>query len=148
MAYALTDESFALGLRHFRAVGRLDLVGYWIAAFAIVWIPWNLSTMAGVLIGGAIPDPTRLGLDVVFPAAMAGMAVGLATGRREVVAAAAGAGIGVGAGFVAGPSAGIIAGGLLGPLAALALPERGRDEAAEEAAVQRGEEDHLIGGAP
>lgn len=148
MGYVLTDEAFALGLRHFRSVGRLDLVGYWIAAFAVVWIPWNLSTLAGVLIGGTVPDPTRLGLDVVFPAAMAGMAVGLATGRREVAAAAAGAVIGVGAALVAGPSVGIVAGGLLGPLAGLALPDREHDEAADEAAVERGEEDHLIGGAP
>ena len=60
-----------------------------------MFIPWNLATLAGVLLGGAIPDPSRFGLDIVFPAAMAGLAVGLATGRREVVAAGAGAAIGV-----------------------------------------------------
>jgi 4-azaleucine resistance transporter AzlC len=148
MAYALTDESFALGLRQFRELGRADLVGYWIAAVAVVWIPWNLSTMAGVLIGGAVPDPTRLGLDLVFPAAMAGMAVGLATGRREVAAAGAGAGIAVAVGLAAGPSAGIVAGGLLGPLAGMAAPGRVRDEEADEAAIEEGEGDRLIGGAP
>ena len=50
--------------------------GYWIAAVLGVFIPWNLATLAGVLLGGAIPDPARFGLDVVFPAAMAGLAVG------------------------------------------------------------------------
>ncbi len=148
MAYGLTDESFALSLRQFRDLGRVDLVGYWIAAVAVVWIPWNLSTMAGVLIGGAVPDPTRLGLDVVFPAAMAGMAVGLATDRREVVAAVAGAAIAVAAALAAGPSAGIVAGALLGPLVAMAMPGRARDEQAGEAAVEDGATDPLIGGAP
>ena len=36
--------------------------------------------------GQVVPDPRVLGLDIVFPAAMAGLAVGLATGRREIVA--------------------------------------------------------------
>ena len=148
MAYALTDESFALSLRQFRDLGRADLVGYWIAAFLVVWIPWNLSTLAGVLVGAAVPDPTRLGRDLVFPAAMAGMAVGLAAGRREVAAAGAGAGIAIAAALTVGPSAAIVAGGLLGPLAGLAMPGRVRDEEADEAAIEDGEADHLIGGAP
>jgi predicted branched-subunit amino acid permease len=89
-----------------------------------VFIPWNLATLAGVLAGGAIPDPTVLGLDVVFPAAMAGLAVGLMTGRREIIAAAAGAVIGVVLSLALGPAIGIIAGGLAGPLAGMAVPAR------------------------
>jgi hypothetical protein len=37
-----------------------------------------------------IPDPTRLGIDVVFPAAMAGLAALLVNDRRECTAAVAG----------------------------------------------------------
>ncbi len=37
-----------------------------------------------------IPDPARLGIDIIFPAAMIGLAVGLITGRRELVAAIVG----------------------------------------------------------
>ena len=74
MAYTLTDEAFALSIAHFRRLGRLDQPGYWYAAIVTTWIPWNLATVAGVLLGGAVADPAPLGLDVVFPAAMAGLA--------------------------------------------------------------------------
>ncbi|OGO55423.1 MAG: hypothetical protein A2V85_16200 [Chloroflexi bacterium RBG_16_72_14] len=123
MAHVLTDEAFALAATHFHRVGRADVPGYWIGAVVAVFIPWNLATLAGVLLGGAIPDPSRFGLDVVFPAAMAGLAVGLVTGRRELVAAGAGGAIGVVLSFLLGPAVGIVAGGLIGPLAGMAAPE-------------------------
>ncbi len=90
MAHVLTDESFALSLVHFQRLGVTDRRGYWIAAVGGVFIPWNVATIVGHVGGQVIPDPAVLGLDIVFPAAMAGLAVGLATGRREVVALAAG----------------------------------------------------------
>lgn len=123
MSHVLTDEAFALSAAHFHRVGRVDVPGYWIAAVLGVFVPWNVATVVGVLLGGAIPDPSRLGLDIVFPAAMGGLAVGLATGRRELVAAGAGAVIGTGLSLVAGPALGIVAGGLLGPLLGMATPE-------------------------
>jgi 4-azaleucine resistance transporter AzlC len=122
MAHLLTDEAFALSITHFRRVGRADTWGYWFAAIGATFIPWNLATIAGVLVGGAIPDPSRFGLGVVFPAAMAGLAVGLARGRREVAAALVGAVLGVAISLAWDPAIGIIAGGLGGPLVALALP--------------------------
>ena len=121
-AHFLTDEAFAMTITHYRRLGRRDSWGYWYAAIVMTFIPWNLATLAGVLAGGAVPDPTRFGLDVVFPAAMAGLAVALATGRREVVAALVGAVVGVAVSLAWDPAAGIIAGGLGGPLVALALP--------------------------
>jgi len=122
MAHLLTDEAFALSITHFRRVGRTDTWGYWFAAIGATFIPWNLATIAGVFVGGAIPDPSRFGLGVVFPAAMAGLAVGLATGRREIVAAIVGAVLGVAISLAWDPAIGIIAGGLGGPFVALALP--------------------------
>ncbi len=124
LAHLLTDEAFALSLAHFRRLGRADLWGYWWAAIVTTFIPWNLATVAGVLAGGQIPDPTRLGLDVIFPAAMGGLAVGLIAGRRDLVAAIAGATIGVAVGLAWDPAAGFLAGGLLGPLVGLAVPSR------------------------
>jgi 4-azaleucine resistance transporter AzlC len=124
MAHVLTDEAFALTIAHFTRIGRADERGYWIAAIASTFIPWNVAAMAGVLIGSEIPNPQRFGLDIVFPAAMVGLAAGLITGRREVVAAIVGAILGVAVGLLVSPSVGIVAGGLLGPLAGLAIPER------------------------
>ena len=122
MAHVLTDESFALSLVHFRRLGVTDRRGYWIAAVAGVFIPWNLATIVGHVGGQVIPDPTVLGLDVVFPAAMAGLAVGLATGRREVVALAAGVAIALAVALTVDPRVGVVAGGVLGPLLGLAAP--------------------------
>ena len=124
MAHVLTDEAFALSLVHFRRLGFADRRGYWLAAIGGVFIPWNLATLAGVMGAQAVPDPRVLGLDVVFPAAMAGLAVGLTTGRREVVAGVAGVGIALIVGLAVDPRAGVLAGGLLGPLAGLLVPRR------------------------
>ena len=122
MAHVLTDEAFALSAAHFLRLGRADVPGYWIGAIVGVFIPWNLATLAGVLLGGAIPNPSAFGLDVVFPAAMAGLAAGLTTGRRELAAAGSGAAIGVVLSLAVGPAIGIVAGGLVGPLVGMAVP--------------------------
>ncbi len=124
MAYTLTDEAFALSIAHFRRIGRMDLAGYGYAAIVVTFIPWNLSTVAGFLLGGAIADPAQLGIDVIFPAAMAGLALGLATGRREVIAATGGAGIAVIASLAWDPAGGILVGGIVGPAIAMLLPSR------------------------
>jgi 4-azaleucine resistance transporter AzlC len=131
MAHVLTDEAFALAIAHFRRIGRADACGYWMGAIVSTFIPWNLATFVGVTVGGSIPDPTRFGLDVIFPAAMAGLAVGLVAGRRELVAAIAGALIGVAVALAWDAAAGIIAGGVLGPLLGMVVPVRGADMSAE-----------------
>lgn len=123
-AQLLTDEAFALSIGHFRRVGATDERGYWIGAIASTLIPWNLATLAGVLLGGQIPEPSRFGIDIIFPAAMIGLAVGLITGRRELVAAIVGAGIGVVVALATSPSVGIVVGGVLGPLVGLLVPAR------------------------
>ncbi len=127
MAHVLTDEAFALSLVHFRRLGFADRRGYWLAAIAGVFIPWNLATLAGYLGGQVVPDPRLLGLDVVFPAAMAGLAVGLTTGRREAVALGAGVVVALAVGLAVDPRVGVVAGGLLGPAVGLAVPRRDRN---------------------
>jgi branched chain amino acid efflux pump len=122
MAHLLTDEAFALTIGHFRRVGRTDERGYWIAAIASTFIPWNLATIGGVLLGAQIPDPARFGIDIIFPAAMIGLAVGLVTGRRELVAAITGAGVGVVVALLTAPSIGIVVGGVIGPAVGLLVP--------------------------
>jgi len=124
MAHLLTDEAFALSAAHFRRLGRADLWGYWYAAIVTTFIPWNLATIAGLLLGGAIPDPSRFGIDVVFPAAMAGLAVALVAGRREAVAAIAAALLAVAVSLAWDPAAGIVVGGLIGPALGRAVPIR------------------------
>ncbi len=139
MAHAMTDEAFALAIAHWRRIGRADVPGYWIGAIVSTFIPWNVATIVGVTIGGSIPDPARFGLDVIFPAAMGGLAVGLITGRRELVAAVTGAVIGVAIALAWDPSAGIIAGGVIGPLVGI-LVKPGTGEHRHEGQIVFGPE--------
>jgi 4-azaleucine resistance transporter AzlC len=147
MAHLLTDEAFALAIAHFRRIGRGDVRGYFTGAIVSTFIPWIGATLIGVTIGGSIPAPERFGLDVIFPAAMAGLAVGLLTGRREVVAAVAGAAIGVAVALAWDPAAGIIAGGILGPAFGIAV-RPAADEHVREGRLADGPEladDHPAG---
>ena len=128
MAHLVTDEAFALTIAHFERLGRPDPRGYWIAAIGATFIPWNVASLAGATLGGQIPDPARLGLDVVFPAAMVGLAVGLVTGRRELVAALGGVILGVGVSLLVGPGIGVIVGAIGGPLLGMAVPRSATDD--------------------
>lgn len=139
MAYTLTDEAFALAIAHFRRIGRADVRGYWIGAIVSTAIPWNIATLIGVTVGGSIVEPERFGLDVIFPAAMGGLAVGLITGRRELVAAIGGAVLGVGIAVAWDATAGIIVGGILGPLLGL-LVKAGKGEHQREGQILFGPE--------
>ncbi|HUQ44720.1 MAG TPA: AzlC family ABC transporter permease [Candidatus Limnocylindria bacterium] len=139
MAGVLTDEAFALAIAHFRRIGRADVKGYWMGAILSTWIPWNVATLVGVTIGGSIPDPTVFGLDVIFPAAMGGLAIGLITGRRELVAALAGAVIAIGVGIAWDTAPGIIAGGVVGPLLGMAVRPK-REEHGREGQLAFGPE--------
>jgi 4-azaleucine resistance transporter AzlC len=152
LAHLLTDEAFALAIAHFRRIGRGDVKGYLMGAVVSTFIPWNIATLVGVTIGGSIPEPGRFGLDVIFPAAMGGLAVGLITGRRELVAAVTGAVLAVAIGLAWDPAAGIIAGGVLAPLIGMAVRPR-REEHGREGQLAFGPEpahdhDHEHDGAP
>ncbi len=120
MAHFLTDETFALSLAHFRRIGRFDGRGYWLAA-ASIFIPWTVGGALGYLVGGAV-DTTRLGLDVAFPAAMAGLSLGMVSGRRDVAAALGAVAVAVPVGLIGGPSVGLVAGAVIGPFVGLAVP--------------------------
>ena len=117
-------------MAHFRRIGRTDERGYWISALVFTFLPWNLATLAGVVLGGQIPDPSRFGIDVIFPAAMIGMAVTLIAGRRELVAAMAAVAIGVPVALAISPAVGIVVGGLGGPAIGLLVPAAAAPETA------------------
>jgi predicted branched-subunit amino acid permease len=121
-AQLLTDEAFALSTAHFRRLGRFDSVGYWYPAVVTTLIPWNVATFAGATLGAAIVDPRALGIDVIFPAAMGGLAVGLISGRRELAAAVSAALIGVAASVAISTTVGVIVGGVVGPFVGLVVP--------------------------
>ena len=124
MAHVLTDETFALSLAHFQRLGRVAALGFWLAA-GFDSLSWPIFTAVGVIGGQLIPDPAKLGLDVVFPAAMGGLAMKLTTGRPGVAAAVAGAALAVVGGIMVGPAVSIVVGGFLAPIAGLLLEREG-----------------------
>jgi 4-azaleucine resistance transporter AzlC len=86
-AYFLTDEAFGV------VVAREERsFGFLLGAELSLFVTWNLSTLAGALLGSAIPDPQEIGVDLVFPLAFLALLVPLVRTRAELgVAVVAGA---------------------------------------------------------
>ncbi len=67
----LSDEAYVVSIRKLndREVGPSFLAG----AVVSLYLCWQISTFLGLLLGGFIPDPTALGLQLVFPLSYAVM---------------------------------------------------------------------------
>ncbi|HEU4325362.1 MAG TPA: AzlC family ABC transporter permease [Roseiflexaceae bacterium] len=65
LAFQLTDESYALGIQRFLD-GR-GSTAFQLGANLSLYLCWQLSTIAGMLLGSLIPDPDAYGLGLVFP---------------------------------------------------------------------------------
>jgi len=88
-AQLIVDESWALSARPDGTFDRRVLLG----AGLTLYVTWVLGTALGVLGGGFLGDPERLGLDAAFPALFLALLAGQLTSRRAVAAALAGGGI-------------------------------------------------------
>ena len=78
------DESTALALSQpTPELGRLAFY----ACGCMLFVAWNLGTLVGALAGGAIADPSALGLDAAFAASMLALLAPLLR-RRDMLAAA------------------------------------------------------------
>jgi 4-azaleucine resistance transporter AzlC len=82
-AFFLTDEAFgiAAGAREERSFSFL------LGAELSLYLVWNLATLGGFLLGTAIPDPARLGVDLIFPLAFLALLVPLVRTRAELAVA-------------------------------------------------------------
>ena len=116
-AYLLNDQVYALSVAHWggndRAESRLP---FYVGAGVLLWVGWVAATIAGVLLGSAVPDsvPLDFAVPLVFlvllvPVLVARPAVvaAVAGGVVAVIAAEAGAGplstiVGAGSGIIAG----------------------------------------------
>jgi len=86
---AIVDASFAIASRGDGTFDRGLLVGATLPQAS----SWIAGTVLGVLFGSALGDPTRLGLDAVFPAFYLALVVEEVGSRRAVAAALLGAAI-------------------------------------------------------
>ena len=71
LALWLTDESFALAVTAYQQ-GQGSHT-YLLGANLGIYLIWPVSGLLGALLGSAIPDPSRYGLDLVFPLAFLGL---------------------------------------------------------------------------
>ena len=88
-AQLVVDESWALSARSDGTFDRRILLG----AGLMLYAGWVLGTALGVLGGGFLGDPERLGLDAAFPALFLALLVGQLRTRRAVAAALVGGAI-------------------------------------------------------
>jgi 4-azaleucine resistance transporter AzlC len=85
-AQLLVDESWALSSRD-DGFDRRVLIG----AGALLYVCWNMGTVAGVLAGDSLTDPATLGLDAAFPALFLALLAPLLRDRVALAAALLGA---------------------------------------------------------
>lgn len=81
-AFFLTDEVFGVV-----SARQAPTFAYLLGAELSLFVTWNLSTLGGAFLGGAIPDPAKLGLDLVFPLAFLALLVPLVRTRIELAVA-------------------------------------------------------------
>ena len=81
-AFFLTDEAFGVV-----AAARERSFSFLLGAELSLFAMWNLATLGGFVIGAAIPDPARLGVDLIFPLAFLALLVPLVRTRVELVVA-------------------------------------------------------------
>jgi 4-azaleucine resistance transporter AzlC len=62
----ITDETFAIAMRRHRDA-RLT-PAFWVGLGVVLWASWVALTTLGALLGAAVTDPARYGLDFVFVA--------------------------------------------------------------------------------
>jgi predicted branched-subunit amino acid permease len=81
-AFLLTDEAFGVV-----AAGRERSFTYLLGTEVSLFVTWNLATLGGAVLGGSIPDPAEVGVDVIFPLAFLALLVPLVRTRIELAVA-------------------------------------------------------------
>jgi 4-azaleucine resistance transporter AzlC len=93
LALWMSDESYALAIAAYeRGDGGHR---YFLGANVGIYILWPTSGLLGALLGAAVPDPSRYGLDLVFPLGFLGLLTVFVRDRVSVAVALAAGGLAV-----------------------------------------------------
>lgn len=126
-AYLLTDQAYAVSIVRFRdPLTPGDRYAFYMGAALTLWVPWQLSTVTGVLVGASLPDSVPLGFAV--PLMFLALLVPAVTDRPTLAAAVTSATVAtLGAGLPS--NLGMLVGALLGIAVGtvVALANRGRE---------------------
>ncbi|HEY4032348.1 MAG TPA: AzlC family ABC transporter permease [Ktedonobacteraceae bacterium] len=88
LAYLLTDEAYAVTILHYQKVGNeRQKHWYFLGAGLALWTAWQLSTAAGIFLGGHIP--TSWSLDFASPLTFIALVVPALKDRISTTAALA-----------------------------------------------------------
>lgn len=118
----LADNNWAASMRY-HAEGGTD-AGFFLGSGLITWVVWIIATMAGHAVGGSIPDPKVVGIDLVVPAFFVAMLLPNWKGRREAVGWGVAAAVSIAASFLLGGWWFIVIGALAGAVAGGFTDER------------------------
>ena len=123
LALWMSDESYALAIAEYeRGQGSH---WYFLGANVGIYLAWPTSGLLGALVGTAIPDPGRYGLDLVFPLAFLGLLTAFLKDRISLAVALGAGGLALlGADLLPGKWYVVIA-GLLGSGLGLLLEKVG-----------------------
>jgi len=121
LALWMSDESYALAIAEYeRGVGSHY---YFLGANVGVYLAWPTSGLLGALLGAAIPDPGRYGLDLVFPLGFLGLLTVFLKDRTGVAVAILAGGLALLGTFLLPGKWAIVVAGLVGSGLGLLLDE-------------------------
>lgn len=135
-AYLLTDQAYAVSITRWSAEGDRPegRLAFYASGGILLWAVWQLSVLAGALIGSAVP--ASLPLDFAVPLVFLVLLVPAITSRPAAVAALAGGGAAVAAAEAGAGPLSVMVGAIAGIVAgatAEAVVERRRSEQTEGA---------------
>jgi 4-azaleucine resistance transporter AzlC len=111
-AALISDVNWAVSMQaHER--GERD-VGLLVGGGLVLWFMWVAGTVAGVTLGEVIPEPERLGMDVLLHTFFVVTLVGMWKGRETLAPWTVAAATAVVASYVLPPGWHVLAGGLAG----------------------------------
>jgi len=112
-AYLLTDQAYAVSVTRWADDdGPGHRLAFYLGGAVLLWVSWQVSTIAGVLIGSALPADTPL--DFALPLVFLVLLVPVVRDRPSVVAAAVGGVTAVAAAQLGAGGAAIVVGSVLG----------------------------------
>lgn len=121
LALWLSDESYALTMAAYeRGQGSPE---YFMGANVGIYLVWTTSGLVGALLGTAIPDPGRYGLDLIFPLAFLGLLTAFVRDRVSLAVALAAGGLALGGALLLPGKWYVVVAGLLGSGLGLLLEE-------------------------
>lgn len=122
LAFGLTDEAYGLTITKAQN-GDLPL-GYLAGVMVGLYASWNAAGIFGAVAGAIITDPTKYGLDFVFPACFIGLVVPSLKKLPDWTAALLGAVLALTRMDYLPGSGYLLVAGLIGPLAGLLITSR------------------------